>query len=700
FNAYSTANFSGTSLNDAGTGFSYASFLMGAVGGSTSNDSSSTSLGLDYVSELAGRYKVISPYIRDSYKVTSKLTLDLGLRWDYLPPFHELRNRWTFLNPTLMNPNTGTAGMLQFAGNYGGAGVSCQCTTPVSTYLGNLGPRVGLAYSLNNKTVVRAGYAQVFSQAGGVGGRGGAYNGTGQTGFNVSAIGPTESGNGATAGPSYWLNNSTYFGTVGLSNSGLFGPGFTYPSAPTPGAAAQELNTGFYVNSATGKVVSASSVSYADPHYSGRAPELELYNFGLERAITPSMTLALNYVGNESHFIVNSGTTGANARGYWSNEVSPTYLSILGPVLDSTGSKPLLNAQATPANLSILAQYAPSAPQPAFFAAAGAISSSATIQQMLTHFPQYSGVSDAWGNVGNFSYNSLQIVLQQRMSHGLNFTVNYTWAKNIGDDGTYRTGFPLPSVDISRSTGASYKQDRIDRSWTAISLPQVVHAFAVYQLPFGKGQIGGNSMLVRGLAGGWQFSANYTYQSGYPMSVTWAGASGTNTPGQGQGMPDINPNSMSAARHNARINGSYGSGPNGTNACNLGIGAGCKAVPYVDVGAFTSPISVSTAPNCTPGTSNQPSNCNAAYLIGNAPRTKPLNLNYPGTEDIDASVRRTFPLHFEGTEFVFEADCLNVWNKNTFGNPGASWANASTTFGTITSASGARDWQFAGHINF
>jgi hypothetical protein len=701
FNAYSTANFSGTALNDAGSGFSYASFLMGAVGGSTSNDTSAPSLGLDYVSELAGRYKTISPYIRDSFRLTPKLTLDLGVRWDYLPPYHELRDRWTFLNPTMTNPLTGTPGVLQFAGNYGGAGVSCGCTTPVKTYWKNWGPRVGVAYSINQKTVIRAGFAQVFTQAGGVGGRGGAYNGTGQTGFNVSAIGPTENGNGATAGPAYWLNNGAAFGTLGIANTGLFGPGFTYPAAPTPSVVAQELNTGFYVNPATGKMVSASSVSFADPYLSSRAPELELYNFGVERAVTSSMTLAVNYVGNESHFIVNSGTTGANARGYWTNELNPTYLSLLGPVLDSTGSKPLLNAQATPANLAILAQYAPNAPMPAFYTAAGAINGSATIQQMLVHFPQYSGVSDTWGNVGNFAYDSLQIVLQQRTSHGLTFTVNYTYAKNIGDDGTFRSGYAIPASALSgaSSSATAIKQDRIDRSWTAISIPQTVHVFGVYELPFGKGQIGGNSMLVRTLAGGWQISENYSYTAGYPMAVTWSGASGTNTPGQGQGMPDLNTASNDYSSHNARINGSYGKGPNGTNACNIGLG-GCKALPYVDAGAFTSPINVSTAPNCTPGGRNEPSNCNPAYLIGSAPRTAPLGLRNPGTEDIDAALRRTFPLHFEDTAFVFEADCLNLWNKNTFGSPNASWSNGSTTFGTITSASGARDWQFAGHINF
>ena len=703
FNAYSTANFSGTALNDAGTGYSYASFLLGAVGGSTSNDTTAPSIGLDYVSELAGRYKTFSPYVRDSYKITSKLTLDLGLRWDYLPPFHELRNRWTFLNPTMTNPLTGSPGILQFAGNYGGAGVSCQCTTPVPTYFGNWGPRVGIAYSINNKTVIRTGFAQVFTQAGGVGGRGGATGGTGQTGFNISAIGPTESGNGATAGPAYWLNgNSTYLGAN--ANTAFLGASTTFPAAPSPGVAAQELNTGFYVSG--GKFVSASSVSYADPHYSARAPELELWNFGIERALTPSMTLAMNYVGNESHFIVNSGSTGANARGLWTNEVNPYYLSILGPVLDSTGTKPLLNAQATAANLAILAKYAPSAPQPAFFTAAGAVSSSATIQQMLVAFPQYSGVSDTWGNVGNFSYHSLQLLIEQRLAHGLTFTVNYTYAKNIGDDGTYRTGFDIPAADLSGSTnGQTIKQDRIDRSWTVISLPQIVHVFGVYQLPFGKGQIGGNSMLVRALAGGWQISENYSYSSGSPAAVTWSGASGTNTPGQGTGMPDLNTLSEGYMNHSARINGSYGKGPHGTQYANLG------AVQYVDPSAFTSPVSVSTAPGCTAGGRIEATACNAAYLIGNAPRTAPLNLRNPGTQNIDGRVSRSFPLHWENAQFVFEADCLNLWNKNTFGSPNASWSASppaagsttpvySTSFGTISSASGARDWQFAGHINF
>ncbi|MGB7264160.1 MAG: TonB-dependent receptor [Terracidiphilus sp.] len=681
FNPYSTANFSGTSLTTgtatAPIGYSYASFLLGAVGGSTSNDTSAPSIGLQPVSEEGGRYKVISPYVQDSYKLTPKLSLDLGLRWDYLPPYHEVKNHWTFLNPKLTNPLTNTPGMLQFAGDYGGAGVSCGCKTPVQTYWKNWGPRVGLAYSINDKTVIRAGYAQVFSQGGGVGGRGGAFNGTGQTGFNVSAIGPTESGIGAAAGPAFWLNNqSAYMGSQ--ANTKLFGPTFTYPSAPTPSVAAQELNTGNYLNGSA--FVSASSVSYADPYYSGRAPELELFNFGIERAITSSMTLAVNYVGNESHFLINSTNTGTgNARGYWTNQVDPKYLAALGPLTDSTGKTPLLNAQATPANVALVKAAMPNAPTPAFYTAAGAASSKATIAQMLTPFPQYSGVSDTWGNVGNFSYHSLQISVEQRLSHGLTFSMNYTYAKNLGDDGPYRDGYDIPAAAISHGTKA-WKQDRIDRSWTTLSVPSTFHAFGVYQLPFGKGQLGGNSLLVRWLAGGWQISGIYQYSSGMPLQLTWSGCTATNCPSQGQTMPDM----ASGYSGNARINGNYGKGPNGYQYASLG------KVQYVDVNGFAAPQDVGTT---TPHV--------AQYLIGNAPRTAPYGVRNPANWDLDTGLRRSFPLHWESSEFVFEADCLNTWNNVVFSGPSGAWSSGSTSFGAVTGISNnPRDWQFAGHINF
>ncbi len=55
-----------------------------------------------------------------------------------------------------------------------------------------------------------------------------------------------------------------------------------------------------------------------------------LWNFGIERSITPDLTLGVNYAGNESHFIVNSGNhRHGNARGYWTNQLDPKYLAVL-----------------------------------------------------------------------------------------------------------------------------------------------------------------------------------------------------------------------------------------------------------------------------------------------------------------------------------------------------------------------------------
>ena len=690
YNAFSTANYAAasnalsTGSKTAPSGYAFASYMLGAVAGSAANATSAPSFGLFPLSETGGRYHPMAPYVSDSYKITPKMTIELGLRWDYLPPFHEVKDRWTFLNPNLTNPLTNTPGMLQFAGNYGGPGVSCNCRTPVQTYWKNWGPRLGFAYQVTPKTVIRSGFATVYSQAGGVGGRGGNAGGTGQTGFNMTATGPTEIATDHAAGPSYWLNSS---------NNEIFGAGYTYPSAPSPGVAAQEIGTGFYLNSSN-KMVSAANVNYADPYFSGRAPEIVLWNFGLERGITSDLTLGVNYAGNESHFIINSGNVpsgqNGNARGYWTHELDPKYLAVLGGVKDFTGKQPILNAPANPNNVAIVTSYFPNAPAPAFFTAAAQVSNSATVAQMLSPFPQYSGMGDTWGNVGNFSYHSLQVVLNQRMHNGLSFNLNYTYSKNLGDDGTFRSGYDIPANAISGGTKA-YKQDRIERAPTTISTPHIVHAYGVYQLPFGKGKIGDSSMLVRTLAGGWQFSGIYSYTSGTPLAVTWSGSSG---PSVGQAMPDMN-GSFSGP---LRINGKYGSGPKGYNTCNLGINAlgqtGCQKIAYLDSGGFKQPNDISPFDPVTGGSQPQ-------YLVGNAPRSLVYGARNPYTWNVDAGLRRSFPLHLESAEFVFEADCINVWNHVTFSAPGAAWG--SSTFGTIGGVSnspGPRDWQFAGHINF
>ena len=143
-------------------------------------------------------------------------------------------------------------------------------------------------------------------------------------------------------------------------------------------------------------------------------------------------------------------------------------------------------------------------------------------------------------------------------------------------------------------------------------------------------------------------------------------------------MEDLNPAYLGKT---ARVNGSYGTSPQGNLASNLG------KVQYFDVNAFQTPKNVSTSST-------------AQYLLGNAPRTRPWNLNNPGGQNLDTSVRRSFSLPRE-MALIFEVDCLNTWNKVTFSSPSATWSAGSATFGTIAGISNSpRDFQFAGHFNF
>jgi Carboxypeptidase regulatory-like domain/TonB-dependent Receptor Plug Domain/TonB dependent receptor len=655
YNVNSTSNFAAKSstLNTASTGYAYASYLLGAASAST--------IPIQAVSETGGRYHTYSPYVQDDWKVSQNLTLNLGLRWDYYPPFHEVQDRWSFLNPNLVNAATGNMGALQFAGNRG-AGVSCNCRTPVNTWFKNFGPRIGLSYAARPTTIIRAGYALGYSHGGGVGGRGGAGNGTGALGFNASANSPADLNSGIGAGPSFYLNNSAGFQALGLANTGYGGPGYVLPVPTAPSVSSQTLNTGNYVNGA-GAFQTANSITYADPYLSGRAPEFSFFNAGIQQALTNDLTLTVNYAGTQSHFLL---TGGANARGYWANQLDPKYLAALGSVLATDGT-PLLAAKPTPANVAILQAHGYNVPYSSFTSA----SSSSTIGQGLVAFPQYSTVSDLWGqNVGNVSYHALEVSLSQRPWHGLSYTANYTWSRNIGDDGTFRSGFNLPGG--ATSNGQSYKQNKIERSLTLTNVPQHIAIYGVYELPFGKGHLGGDNAIIRALASGWQFSSIYTYISGTPLAITYGGCTNVSTALAGQCEPDLNP----AFSGNAHINGKFGKG---ITAANL------SAISYIDKNAFAAPAKFGTASN-------------SLSKIGTAPRTAAYNLNNPATWNIDASIRRTINLTPERLRFIFEVDGLNVANHPTFTNIVTAWG--ASNFGAVGGATGNRDFQFAGKLTF
>src|SRR6185503_11955237 len=105
---------------------------------------------------------------------------------DIMLPYKEVVDRVSWLNPDIPNPVAGGfRGALQFGGQ-GQAPLYCNCSTRIKTQYGNLGPRLGFAYRLGDKTVIRAGYGVMYSRHGAVGGRGGAREGTGKLGFTAA----------------------------------------------------------------------------------------------------------------------------------------------------------------------------------------------------------------------------------------------------------------------------------------------------------------------------------------------------------------------------------------------------------------------------------------------------------------------------------------------------------------------------------
>jgi len=387
-----TENFTATGSPIANTGLAYAGFLLGLVDASTVTWNS--------VAETGGRYKTYAFYVNDDYKVTPRLTLNLGLRWDLWGTFTEKYNHLSFLDPTLANPVAGNIpGALQFAGS---GTDSCNCRTPVQNHFVNPGPRVGLAYRLGDKTVFRASYSIFYAHAGGVGGRTNGRQGLSQIGFDESG-GYSSS---ATGQPAYnW--------TSGYPGNPLSPPfinpsyGDDYVQASAPGAA-----PGF-IGPTTG-----TTMPYGDPQLGGKPPYYEDWSINIQRSLTPNLQLSVAYSASAGHWL-----PGAGVAGEFTNQIPVQYLPLeatLGQTLVSTAG--VVNSTV----LSTVQASFPSfkVPFPYF---------TGTVAQALKPFPQYSGVSDPWLDVGNSNYNALQISANQRLSHGLSYMVNYTYSKELDD---------------------------------------------------------------------------------------------------------------------------------------------------------------------------------------------------------------------------------------------------------------------------
>src|SRR5262249_25115201 len=155
---------------------------------------------------------------------------------------------------------------LRFGGNYAPNAISCRCSQIINTYYRAFGPRIGFAFSLNDKTVVRGGYGMMYSRSGAVGGRDGARIGTGLTGINANA--PIVSPNGSFIPALFWDNGIPPYAK---------GPIYD-----------ETYQTGFYANGSGGSVP-GGSVTYGDPF--SQPPRYQNWNLSVQRALTQSLVV-------------------------------------------------------------------------------------------------------------------------------------------------------------------------------------------------------------------------------------------------------------------------------------------------------------------------------------------------------------------------------------------------------------------------
>ena len=356
FNNLSTSS----SASDSNNGSAFASFLLGAV------DSTSAYVPL----ETDQKFYHYGVFAQDDWHITPQLTVSYGVRWDFSPPFSERHNYITAFVSDLKNP---TAGNLPGALAYAGSGTGKYGKPFQDNWYGGWAPRLGLAYQLNNKTMVRASsgiyYAATVNQV--------PFLDSGAAGYSTS---PTfQSGDGGFTPVMNW-------GTQGFPQN------FAKPPAIDP------------------SFLNGQSISYISRN-GDRLPQSINWVLDIEREVAHNLSLDVMYIGSHSTHIALSGSAAQI------NYLDKSHLGL--------GFGLLAPCAFTP---SCTAPYANFASQ---------LGASATVAQALKPYPQYTSVSvdSVLLPEGKAHYNSLQIKATKRMSYGLSGLAFFTWSKNMSNAG-------------------------------------------------------------------------------------------------------------------------------------------------------------------------------------------------------------------------------------------------------------------------
>ena len=407
----------------------------------------------------------IAGFVEDDLKLTSNLTLNLGLRYDVDSPRHEAENDTSDFSFTAPDAAAGgLPGALEFAS-------TCHCNSAwASTWYKDLAPRVGFAYVLpgsNGKLVLRGGGAIIYGPL--------QYADFG----SAMATGYTQF-SGRSGATTLDLERRAGFTPAFQLDSGY--SGFA-PANFAPSTDPTQLTGGPGVfNAVPGELILPSE---------GRPSMTDNWSLQLQDELAQDLIFTLGYIGQSSQNLRSGYLTNAN-------NISPTYFS-LGDKL----SDPQFAIQ-TEGGTSVAGI---AAPYSTFLGNAG---------QALRPFPQYDYIAGdcCLENVGHASYEAMVASLNRRFRNGFNLQVSYTWSKNETDADS--------AIAFSYASNRAQSQNSDDlRAEKAVSIqntPQQVSISYLYQLPFGKGrQFLNKNKVLDYVIGGWELGGIQRYQSGQPL---------------------------------------------------------------------------------------------------------------------------------------------------------------------------------------
>ena len=459
-------------------------------------------------------------YADDTWHATSKLTVNLGLRYELQGTWSDSYGRLSYWDPTATNSTITGCG--------GAAGSTCAgdaflVGTGRNSSKNNIpmdkkafSPRLGFAYALDSKTVVRGGYGVFFIPnyvSFGLNPDNDVVNlaSTPLHATNDSFITPSATLDGDTC--SYAFGGSSVFPLRGTNNfgcaeSGPFGnagiiapPGRNFDGLATPDISSFVAANG---NPTLAPYFGASG--HGSPQYG----YVEQWNFDIQRQLPAGFFADVAYAGSHGvHLEQYSTNVDQLPDSLWSQQAALT-TQVTNPMA-GTNPNPSLNGATV---------------------AAG---------QLERPYPQYNGLSlGGFGCCGS-TYNSLQATVTRRFQGGGTLLVAYTNAKLLSNTDTLTSWLEGPTGGVGGVQDWSNLAG--EKSLSSQDVSQRLVISYVLDLPFGKGRKFANSLggLANGVVSGWGVDGITTFQRGFPLKLTYSGSTPLEAANLGVGSirPDV-----------------------------------------------------------------------------------------------------------------------------------------------------------------